>query len=80
MAERMSTARRMDRNRVNGRVTRAANSLLKRKERANRDKRMAALIQKGTFPYVPAVMSWLSEKLGKPASQIKPEDVKAALK
>jgi hypothetical protein len=80
MAERMSTARRMDRARVNGRVTRAANSLLKRKERANRDERMAGLIRKGTFPYLPAIMSWLSEKLGKPASQIKPEDVKTVVK
>jgi hypothetical protein len=80
MAERMSTARRMDRNRVLGRVTRAENSQLKRKERANRDKRMAALIQKGTFPYVPAVMSWLSEKLDKPAARITEADAKAAVK
>lgn len=80
MAERMSTARRMDRARANGRVTRAENSQLKRKERANRDKRMAALIQKGTFPYIPAVMSWLSEKLGKPSTQIKPDDVKTVVK
>jgi hypothetical protein len=70
----------MDRNRVLGRVTRAENSQLKRKERANRDKRMAALIQKGKFPYVPAVMSWLSEKLGKPASRITEADAKAAVK
>lgn len=79
MAERMSTARRMDRNRVLGRITRAKNSIRKRKERNNRDKRMAALIQKSTFPYTPAVMSWLSVKLGKPASQITPDDVKTAV-
>jgi len=79
MAERMSTARRMDRARANGRVTRAENSVVKRKERASRDKRMAELIRKGTFPYIPAVMSWLSVKLGKPSTQIKPEDVQKVI-
>jgi hypothetical protein len=68
----------MDRARANGRVTRAANSLLKRKERASRDKRMAALIQKGKFPFSPAVQSWLSQKLGKPASRITEAEARAA--
>jgi hypothetical protein len=76
MAHRMSTASRMDRARDNAAISRADNGALKRKERANRDERMAKLIKKGKFPYIPSVMSWLSVKLNKPASQIKPEDVK----
>jgi hypothetical protein len=41
---------------------------------------MAALVKKGTFPYIPSVMSWLSEKLGKPASRITADDVKSVVK
>jgi hypothetical protein len=73
----MSTASRMDRARDNAAVTRTENGHLKRKERANRDKRMAELIGKGTFPYTPAVMSWVSEKLGKKSSQVTEGEVKA---
>jgi hypothetical protein len=79
MADRMSTASRMDRARKNGRATRAVNSVLKRKERASRDKRMAALIQKGTFPFTPAIMSWLSVKLDKPSTQITADEAKKAV-
>lgn len=77
MAERMSTASRMDRNRANGKITRKVNGHLKRRETANRDKRMAELIGKGTFPYTPAVQSWLSAKLGKPASRVTEAEAKA---
>jgi hypothetical protein len=79
MAERMSTARRMDRNRILGRVVRAENGHLKKKERASRDARMAELIKKGKHPYIPAVQSWLSEKLGIPFSQVTEEQVRAYL-
>ena len=77
MAERMSTASRMDRARANGKITRKVNGHLKRRERANRDKRMAELIGKGAFPYTPAVQSWLSEKLGKPAARVTEAEAKA---
>jgi hypothetical protein len=77
MAERMSTATRMDRARANGIITRGENSGPKRKARANRDARMKKLIGGGKFPYTPAVQSWLSVKLGKPFSQVKEADVKA---
>ena len=77
MAERMSTARRMDRNRVLGRITRAENGHLKKKERASRDARMLELIRKGTFPYTPAVQSWLSTRLGVPFSQLTADQVRA---
>ena len=77
MATRMSNASRMDRIRAKGRISRQENGLLKRKERANRDKRMAALVSKGTFPYTPVVMNWLSDKLNKPASEISQEEAAA---
>ena len=80
MAERMSTATRMDRSRANGKLSRIANGHLKRKERLNRDKKMLELIKKGTFPYTPAVQSWVSELLGKPFTQVKEAEVKEMLK
>ena len=70
MAHRMSTATRMNRIRANGRISRIVNGHLKRKERASRDKKMAELITKGPFPYIPSVQSWVSEKLGKPFTQV----------
>lgn len=79
MAQRMSTATRMDRARDNAAVTRTVNGHRKRKHRAARDKRMAELVKTGTFPYTPAVQSWLSEKLQKPFRQItKDEAAKVA--
>jgi hypothetical protein len=80
MAERMSTATRMDRNRANGKITRKVNGHLKRRERDNRDKRMADLIGKGKFPYTPTVQSWLSQKLGKPAARVTEAEAKALTK
>ena len=77
MAERMSTATRMDRARANGKVTRVENGHLKRKARQARDKRMHELLAKGTFPYTPGIMSWVSVKLAKPTTQITADDVKS---
>ena len=57
-------------------ASRLTNGVLKVKERARRDTRMKMLIQKGKFPYSPAVQSWLSLQLDKPARLITPEDVK----
>ena len=74
MAQRMSTARRMDRIRDKSAESRTVNSELKRKETANRDKRMKELVKKGTFPYTPAVMSWVSTKLGKRSNHITAEE------
>jgi hypothetical protein len=76
MAERMSTATRMDRNRADGIITRGKKSAAKRKERANREGRMIAAIKKGPFPYTPTVRSWISVKLGKPFRKIKEADAK----
>ena len=75
MAKRMSTARRMDRQRDNAAVTRAENGVRKRKERANRDKRMKEIILKGSWPFTPAIMSWVSTQLGKPTRRITETEV-----
>jgi hypothetical protein len=80
MAYRMSTATRMDRARANGKISRIENGHLKRKERANRDKKMVELLKKGTFPYIPSVMSWVSEKLGKPSTQVTEAEAKELAK
>jgi len=77
MAYRMSTATRMDRARKNGKASRIENGTRKRKERASRDARIIALIKKGTFPYVPSVMCWVSTQLGKKAASITEAEVKA---
>ena len=80
MADRMSTRLRYDRIRDNGAISRTANGLLKRKERANRDTRMKKLISGGKFPYTPAVQSWLSTQLGVPFTQISEEQATALTK
>jgi hypothetical protein len=80
MAHRMSTRIRYDRIRDNGAISRTKNGHLKRKERANRDERIASLIKSGKFPYTPSIQSWISTKLGVPFSQVKEEQVKSLLK
>ena len=77
MAERMSTATRMDRARANGKVTRKENGHFKHKERATRDLRMAALVANGTYPYTPSIASWVSVQLGKPFTQITEAEAQA---
>ena len=80
MADRMSTRLRMDQIRDDHAVSRTVNGHLKRKERASRDKRMAGLIQKGKFPYTPAVQSWISGKLGVPFARVTEEQAKSLAK
>ncbi len=70
------------RDRLDGRLakaikTRRRNSPLKTKERSRRAANMIALIKRSKPPYTPAVMSWLSRQLGKPATKITPQDIKA---
>lgn len=76
MAKRMSTASRYDRLREKQAVGRAENSERKRRERANRDKRMKDVILNGSWPFTPAVMSWVSVQLGKPTRQITETEVR----
>jgi hypothetical protein len=66
----------MDRARDNAAKSRSVNGALKRKETANRDKRMKELIRTGTFPYTPAVMHWASVKLDKRAAGITADEYK----
>ena len=62
------------------RVSRVENGHLKRKERARREARMKELLAKGTYPYTPTIMSWLSAHLDKPSHRITAEDAKNASK
>ena len=80
MADRMSTRLRMDQIRDDHAVSRTENGHLKRKERANRDKRMIELIKTGKFPYTPAIQSWISVQLDTPFTQITEEQAKALAK
>lgn len=56
--------------------SRIENGHKKRGERARRDVTMKELIKKGTFPYTPPILSWLSIQLGKPGRLITPDEVK----
>jgi hypothetical protein len=60
--------------------SRHRNGIRKSKERDRRRERMTALIKSGTFPYTPAIMSWVSAQLDKPTRQITPQDVEVLLK
>jgi hypothetical protein len=80
MADRMSTRLRMDQIRDDHAVSRTVNGHLKRKERANRDRRMMALIQGGAFPFTPAIQSWISIRLGRPFSQVTEDQAKELAK
>jgi hypothetical protein len=77
MADRMSTRLRYDRIRDKSAVSRTVNGHLKRKATAARAVRMTKLIKAGTFPYTPAVRSWISTQLGIPFRQVTEADVKA---
>jgi hypothetical protein len=61
-------------------TSRRKNGVVKKKERARRDTRMLGLIKEGKVPYIPSVMSWLSEKLDKKSTRITQEDVDALAK
>jgi hypothetical protein len=75
-------ARRIRREQValDQKVSRRVNGTRKTKERARRDSRMHEIIQKGTFPFTPSVMSWVSVQLGKPTAKIAQADVQGLLK
>ncbi len=60
--------------------SRRTNGMRKMKEHVRRDTRMTDLVKKGTLPYTPAVMSWLSSKLDKPSTKIVQADVDGLVK
>lgn len=58
-------------------LSRRVNGALKADERQRRATRMLDLIRKGQYPYTPAVMSWVSVQLDKPARLISSDEVQA---
>ena len=75
-------ARRIRRNQrqVDMAKSRLKNGIRKVKERARRDARMLETVKKGKLPYLPVVMSWLSEKANKPSRLITQADVEKLVK
>lgn len=67
------------RRREDAAATTARNKIVKDKERLRRDERMLEKIKTGGPPYTPAVLSWMSRKVGKPSNKIAPEDIQALL-
>ncbi len=65
------------RRRTDAEETKAENRVVKTKERTRRNARMLEKIKTASPPYTPAVMSWLSQRLDKQASKIRPEDIKS---
>ena len=80
MAERISRGVRMQMTFADQRKSRIINGHDKRKERTRKDAKMLAAVKAGSLPYTPPVMSWLSTKLEKRSSLIKPEDIQSLLK
>ena len=70
---------RLDGRMANATATRRKKSPIKTKERARREAKMLAVLKKGELPYTPAVMSWLSRKLDKPAGKITQDEIRALL-
>jgi len=58
---------------------RRKNSPRKEAQHARRHEQMLSLVRRGSFPYTPGVMSWLSVQLGKKAARITPQDVQKLL-
>jgi hypothetical protein len=61
-------------------TSRRKNGVLKKKERARRDARMLGILKDGKVPYIPSVMSWLSEQLDKKSTRITQADVDGLLR
>lgn len=59
--------------------TKARNRIFKDRERTRRNERMVEAVRAGELPYSPAVMSWLSRQLDKPATKITSADVRTLL-
>lgn len=66
---------RRDQRQADQKESRSRNGVLKVKERANREKRMLAILKKGKLPFIPSVMSWISAQVDKPSTQITQADV-----
>lgn len=71
--------RRMQRQ-ADMKLSRRKNGVVKKKERVRRETRILSIVKQGKLPYIPSVMSWLSEQLGKPSARITQADVDGLLK
>ena len=71
--------RRMQRQ-MDMKLSRRKNGVVKKKERLRREARVLAIVKQSKLPYIPSVMSWLSEQLGKPSTRITQEDIDGLLK
>jgi hypothetical protein len=70
---------RREQRRVDMAESRHRNGIRKSKERQRRDARMIETLRTGRPPYGPAVQSWLSARLGKPAKQVTPADIRGLI-
>ena len=68
---------RFDARYANQKSTRRTNSLKKDKANVRRTEDMVKLINENSFPYTPAVMSWLSAEMGKRSALLSEAEVKA---
>jgi hypothetical protein len=70
---------RREQRRLDMAQSRHDNGILKTKERVRRKGRLLEALKKGSLPYTPTVMSWLSKELDKPSRQITQADVQKLL-
>ncbi len=68
---------RFDARFANQKSTRRENSLKKDRAALRRADDIVKLVKEGTFPYTPAVMSWLSAEMGKKSAQLTEAEIKA---
>ena len=61
---------RREQRRVDQNLSRKTNGMRKMHERERRAARMKEIIKASTFPYTPAVMSWISVQLDKPSAGV----------
>jgi hypothetical protein len=71
--------KRIELRKVEQAESRSRNGPRKAAERQRRDARMLALLRVHKPPYIPAINSWLSAKLGKPVAKITSQDVEKLL-
>jgi len=60
-------------------ASRLRNGALKVDERRRRDERMIKIVKNGKLPYLPSVMSWLSQKCDKPSRLLTQAEVDAVV-
>ncbi len=64
-----------DQRQLDMKLSRKKNGVLKKKETVRRNIRMLEIIKTRQLPYIPSVMSWLSQTLSKASTRITQADV-----